>query len=403
VAMRGAAIRIHHHIHNKKVSRRRSTGSSEWKDWLKPRAGVHVSEEEPLTWYCDDREQPEESIWSTSSTTSNTPSPDGALLTCNGTNKNISDSGVTFARNTQENGDLEGTFARKAQGNGDLEGTFARSGQENGDLEGTFAKNTEGNDDLKGTFTRSGQRNNVDRMIILEHSTICENQPVIDTANTNCQRLSITNISSEKESCAMDSVLVKKEIDAMDSVLAEKERTVLSLTPSLTSSESSSPTLPMLRLKETGSRSSSTSSSSSSNFGDFSFDEDTFSDLGPDMFGLCPDPGVIRFQFDDYPQAVLQSQYELNAFPQTQQDRDQCISSKLRSLHKQIGSLSVGNICLLEDSSYREDYLNFDSGFSESLSTGDIVNQNWELTTGFRKATNNDQHEDYQSLIDSGD
>jgi hypothetical protein len=84
VAMRGVPIKLHHHLYNKKVSRRRSTGSSEWKDWLKPRSGRNcdkdVSEEKPLTWYKDDREQDEDSIWSAQSLSSNTPSPDRVVV-----------------------------------------------------------------------------------------------------------------------------------------------------------------------------------------------------------------------------------------------------------------------------------------------------------------------------------
>lgn len=318
VAMRGAPIRIHHHVHNKKVSRRRSTGSSEWKDWLKPRSGRNcdkdVREEKPLTWYCDDREQVEESIWSRHSLSSNTPSPDRVLV-----------------ENTAE--------------------------EKTCDNDKTFSK-----------------ENNASR-VIMENLSAVEKEGRIATDNTNSEIMLLVNSVSPAENA-------EKEIETSDSDLNEEERT--SLSPSLSSSSSCSPTLLMLRLEQTGSNSST--SSSSSNFDDLSFDEvDSLSDLGPDKFGLFPDPGVIRFQFDDYPQAVLHSHDDLNHFGESQQETEQHFSSNLRSLHRQIGSLSVGNICLLEDSSYRESSLNFDSGFSESLSTGDMVNQNWDQTPGFRQ------------------
>ena len=56
------------------MSRRRSTGSSEWKDWLKPRpyrAG-DLSHDVSSVWYCDDREEPEDEVWSRNHV-SNTP------------------------------------------------------------------------------------------------------------------------------------------------------------------------------------------------------------------------------------------------------------------------------------------------------------------------------------------
>lgn len=318
VAMRGAPIRIHHHLHNKKVSRRRSTGSSEWKDWLKPRSGRNcdkdVSEEKPLTWYCDDREQVEESIWSTQSISSNTPSPDRVLVEYSAEEKS---------------GDNEKALS--------------------------YEKNT--------------------ARVIIENLSAIEKEKWITTDITNSERIVMVNSVSPIK-------IIEKEIENSDCDLNEDERT--SISPSLSSSSSCSPTSLVLRLEETGSNSST--SSSSSNFDDLSFDEvDSLSDLGPDKFGLFPDPGVIRFQFDDYPQTVLQSQDDLNPFGQSQQEEEQHFSSNLRSLHRQIGSLSVGNICLLEDSSYRESCLNFDSGFSESLSTGDMVNQNWDQTPSFRQ------------------
>jgi len=257
VAMRGVPIKLHHHLHNKKVSRRRSTGSSEWKDWLKPRSGRNsdkdVTEEKPLTWYKDDREQVEESIWSTQSLSSNTPSPDRVLVENSPEEKNK-----------------------------------------------TFPKEID--------VTR----------VIMESLSSVEKKGMM----TNSERM----INSVTES-------VEKEIENSD--LSDEERT--SMSPSLSISSSSSPTSLMLRLEQTGSNSSR--SSSSSNFDDLSFDEvDSLSDLAPDKFGLFPDPGVIRFQFDDYPQTVLDSPVSSH-FGQEQQEFDQHFSSNLRSLHRQVWDL----------------------------------------------------------------
>jgi len=124
-------------------------------------------------------------------------------------------------------------------------------------------------------------------------------------------------------------------------------------------------------------------------------DQNSEDEFEPEKFGLFSDPGVIRFEFDDYPDTVLEipkemleeeegigigsewmrTSYEdlnLDIAKTVKFEEGLQVSPHSTSMYSKVVSKSAGNICSLEDSTIPEE-----SSYSESYEKLSI--HNWNL------------------------